>query len=303
MLEDFFYYSKSERRVILLMLAVFLCLAVVYGYLSLNGQEKEEEILSEEEEAEIDSVIVEMEVKKEAKRKERYTRKSQVVVLEAFDPNTADSVTFRRLGLSAFTARNIIKYREKGGVFRSAEAFSKIYGITEEQFQTLLPYIEISGELVQRDTIRGRTATVSDVTWTEVVKYPEGTVVDLNSCDTMELKMIPGIGSGIAKLIVVYRNKLGGFYSVEQLREIPYVDSTMCKWFKISADAELRKLRVNKDGLERLRNHPYMNFYKAKVILEHRRKRGEIKNLSQLSMYDEFTEKDLERLEPYLSFE
>ena len=46
-----------------------------------------------------------------------------------------------------------------------------------------------------------------------------------------------------------------------------------------------------------------MDFYKAKVILEYRRKRGKIKNLSQLSMFEEFTEKDLKRLAPYLSFE
>ena len=303
MLEDFFYYSKSERKVILLLLTVLLCLAATYGYLSFKGKEKGGEVLSEEEEAEVDSVIAEMEVRKETRRREYYQSKSEVIVLDAFDPNTADSATFRRLGLSAFTASNIMKYREKGGVFRSAEAFSKIYGMTGEQYQTLLPYIEISGEFVKRDTIRGRTATVSDVTVAEVVKYPEGTVVDLNNCDTLELKMIPGIASGIANMIVAYRNKLGGFYSVEQLKEIPYVDSTMYKWFRISPDAELRKLRINKDGLERLRNHPYMNFYKAKVIIEHRRKRGDIKNLSQLSMYDEFTEKDIERLEPYLSFE
>lgn len=48
---------------------------------------------------------------------------------------------------------------------------------------------------------------------------------------------------------------------------------------------------------------PYMDFYKAKAIMEYRRKRGKIKGLSQLSMFEEFTEKDLKRLSPYLTFE
>lgn len=42
-------------------------------------------------------------------------------------------------------------------------------------------------------------------------KYPEGTLVDLSEADTTELKKIPGIGSGIARMIVAYRKRLGGF--------------------------------------------------------------------------------------------
>jgi hypothetical protein len=46
-----------------------------------------------------------------------------------------------------------------------------------------------------------------------------------------------------------------------------------------------------------------LNFYQAKIIVEHRKKRGEIKSLSQLSLYEEFTEKDLKRLSAYFSFD
>ena len=45
-------------------------------------------------------------------------------------------------------------------------------------------------------------------------------MLDLNRADTAELKKIPGIGSGIARLIVNYRQRLGGFYQIEQLQEI-----------------------------------------------------------------------------------
>ena len=136
----------------------------------------------------------------------------------------------------------------------------------------------------------------------QVMKYPVGTVIDLNKADTASLKCVPGIGSGIARMIVAYRERLGGFYSVSQLQEIAYVDTSMNKWFRVDGEV-LRKLSVNESSLEKLRNHPYMNFYKAKVIVEYRRKRGKIKSLSQLSMFEEFTEKDLERLAPYFLFE
>ena len=45
-------------------------------------------------------------------------------------------------------------------------------------------------------------------------------MVELNSADTTRLKMLRGIGSGYAKMIVAYREKLGGFYKAEQLLEV-----------------------------------------------------------------------------------
>ena len=133
-------------------------------------------------------------------------------------------------------------------------------------------------------------------------KYPEGTLVDVNAADTTELKKIPGIGSGIARRIVAYRNRLGGFYSLEQLNEVEFVSADLLKWFKLESDS-IRKLPINRVGLDQLRAHPYINFYQAKVIVEYRRKRGEIKSLSQLSLYEEFAEKDLKRLSAYVSFD
>ena len=134
------------------------------------------------------------------------------------------------------------------------------------------------------------------------IKYPEGTLVDIGVADTTELKKIPGIGSGIAKAIVGYRERLGGFFSLKQLSELDYVTPEMMKWFVLN-ESPIRKININKAGLDKLRAHPYLNFYQAKVIVEHRKKRGQIKSLSQLSLYEEFTEKDLERIAVYFSFD
>ncbi len=133
-------------------------------------------------------------------------------------------------------------------------------------------------------------------------KLPEGTVVDLNEADTTLLRQIPGIGSALSKMIVDYRERLGGYASVEQVLEVNHVDASMCRWFKVGTSS-LRQLRVNHDGLDRLRRHPYMDFYKAKAIIEYRRKRGQIKSLSRIALFEEFSEKDLKKLQPYLSFE
>jgi len=304
MWKDFFYYSKSERRAVFALSFLIVCLLVAI----LLAPEKEtviveeplaENVRTETDKVEADSfqrVVEHREKKAVIKKTEAPSRK---VVLAPFDPNLADSIELLDLGLSPYVARNVLRYREKGGRFRTPESFARIYGLTEDQFETLRPYIRIS------ESFRQKTDTLTYVrrdTFAVVYKYPKGTLVDVGVADTTELKKIPGIGSGISKAIVGYRNRLGGFYSLEQLREVRFVTPEMMEWFKLDS-ISIRPLPVNRAGLDRLRNHPYLNFYQAKVILEHRKKHGEIKSLSQLSLYEEFTEKDLKRLSAYFSFD
>lgn len=293
MWKDFFYYTKSERRVILLLLAIALLLLGIWAVMEYLRPVEVPVTLSESEE--IDSFLANLE---EQEKYVRVTlqRMKYLVVLQPFDPNTADSVLLRQLGLPVYIVRNILKYRAKGGVFRSPESFSRIYGLKEEVYQKLKPYITIA-PLVSVSHVRTDTFRQLKDTIPYIPKYEEGTIVDLNKADTSILKRIPGIGSTLARMIVVYRQRLGGFYDVSQLQEVPHVGVELNKWFVVTP-AGLHKIQVNSASLDKLRSHPYMDFYKAKAIMEYRRKRGKIKGLSQLSMFEEFTEKDLKRLSP-----
>jgi len=298
MWKDFFYYTKSERRVILLLLAIALLLLGIWAVMEYLRLVEVPVTLSESEE--IDSFLANLE--EQEKIRKSHTPKNEIsVVLQPFDPNTADSVLLRQLGLPVYIVRNILKYRAKGGVFRSPESFSRIYGLKEEVYQKLKPYITIA-PLVSVSHVRTDTFRQLKDTIPYIPKYEEGTIVDLNKADTSILKRIPGIGSTLARMIVVYRQRLGGFYDVSQLQEVPHVGVELNKWFVVTP-AGLHKIQVNSASLDKLRSHPYMDFYKAKAIMEYRRKRGKIKGLSQLSMFEEFTEKDLKRLSPYLTFE
>ena len=304
MWKDFFYFSLSERRAIyvLLVLIAVLVIAIVWT--------PAPEVQSVNVLAEADSLELKLEHTKEKSsfsKKERIKQQDTPIVLAPFEPNLADSIELLRLGLPSYVVRNVIKYRQKGGRFSTPESFARIYGLTEEKFLELKPYIYISKDFIKKPK-RKKLAQeqpkpeIKTDSLQRSFKYPEGTLVDVNTADTTELKKIPGIGSGIARRIVAYRNRLGGFYSLEQLNEVEFVSADLLKWFKLESDS-VRKLSINRAGLDLLRAHPYINFYQAKVIVEYRRKRGEIKSLSQLSLYEEFTEKDLVRLSAYVSFD
>lgn len=151
--KDFLYFSRGERRGILVLI-IGIILIFLSGYIYSFRQNSRQ--LSEEEARiqaaalkEYDNFIssVREQEKNENsrfKKSERY--KKRTVVLAPFDPNRTDSVTFCRLGLPAWMAKNILRYRSKGGKFRKAEDFKKVYGLTEEQYQTLSPYIYFTAD-------------------------------------------------------------------------------------------------------------------------------------------------------------
>jgi DNA uptake protein ComE-like DNA-binding protein len=136
-------------------------------------------------------------------------------------------------------------------------------------------------------------------------KFPEGTVIELNACDTSQLVKIPGIGPSFAKRISGYRNKLGGYYRKEQLQEVYEMYEELyvkiIPYFRIDTNL-IVKIPVNTASLDKMKSHPYLNFYQAKVIIEIRKKKGKVESLTELSLLEEFSEEDLERIEPYLEF-
>lgn len=308
MWKDFFYYSRSERRAIyvVLTLIAFLVLIIIFVP-ERSGSVSDDSFEKDSMELKYFLASVQQIEKKHHVSESRQQKKSEPVVLKLFNPNTIDSIEMRRMGISAYVAHNVVKYRKKGGRFSTPEAFERIYGLSKEQYESLRPYIQIPvdsgfGEISTQRTEKGDSSVYTSGSYVKSFKYPEGVLVDINHADTVELKKIPGIGSVIAKMIVSYRNQLGGFYQLSQLKEVKYVTPDIMKWCKLES-IEIRKLSVNRASLDKLRSHPYLNFYQAKVIVEYRRKKGKIKSLSQLALYEEFTEKDLERLSNYLAFD
>lgn len=136
-------------------------------------------------------------------------------------------------------------------------------------------------------------------------KWPQGTIVELNSADTTALKKVPGIGSVFAKRIIKYRDLLGGFYTVEQLGEVYGIDEeryeAMKSWFSVDPSA-ISRLSVNQLSAKELASHPYVSYKQARIIEKMIRKKGKLQSWEDLSLLEEFPEHEQQRLRYYLSF-
>lgn len=136
MWKDFFYFSKSERRAILFLLTllfIFMCIWVLFPVKEESLEQDQEGI---EEIKNFLAGVHEME-EKESLRYSYDKPKRREVVLAAFDPNSADSIEFLQRGLSPFIAHTILQYRRAGGKFRTADDFSRVYGLSSEKFNML----------------------------------------------------------------------------------------------------------------------------------------------------------------------
>lgn len=225
-----------------------------------------------------------------------------------FDPNTADSTQLLTLGLPPWMVRGIYKYRAKGGIYRSPEDFARIPGLTQMQYEQLRPYITISGDYQQAAAPARTNEENKPAVSRDSVQYPQklrpGQYLDINTADTTELKKIPGVGSYYARLIAEYRNRLGGFTSMDQLKEIDRLPKDVANSTADYLDIHkgIRKLAINKLSLQQLREHPYIGYYRAKAITDYRRLKGPITSLQQLSLLPNFTPEDIKRLEPYVEY-
>lgn len=303
-IKDLFYLPRADRKVLF---AFSLCTALItFGclfYLSRSHQETSRQ-LSETERRYYRTLCRQTLTDKPTKvrRKETYYAVPvQKKASFAFDPNTADSTQLLALGFSPWQVRNIYKYRAKGGRFHQKEDLSRIYGMTGEQLNHLLPLVNIAPEYRYLEH-KAPDSLRKEFPVYQSNKFREKTLVDLNTADTALLKRIPGIGNGFAIMIVRRREQLGGYVSVNQLLEINHLPDSLLPWFVVRSTEGVKKININKASLTELRRHPYLNFYQCRVILEHRRKYGALKSLNDLSLYEEFTEKDLDRLSPYCAF-
>ena len=126
-------------------------------------------------------------------------------------------------------------------------------------------------------------------------------LIDLSTADTMALQRVPGIGPYYARRIADYRERLGGYVSLDQLDEIPNFPSAAKAFFVVSGQPS-RRLDVNRLSLNELKRHPYINYYQARAIVDHRRNSGKINDLSDLRLLPDFPPDAIDRLRPYVSY-
>ncbi|MDR2125460.1 MAG: helix-hairpin-helix domain-containing protein [Prevotellaceae bacterium] len=302
-MKELFSFTNNERIAIIVLFAI---LFAVFLYPHIKSKSNMDEAGFEElklavdefENSKLQAETSEMPAKP---RKNTYKKTEKKEENFEFDPNTADENTFVKLGFSQKQAATIINYRNKGGNFKTANDFKKMYVVSEDNFNRLAPYIKIAPDVNLQPTT---TETTNSANENSATARPR-VFVEINSADTAELKKLRGIGSYYASRIEEYRNKLGGFADINQLKEIKGIDDERFAMFsnQVQIDtSSINKLNVNKLTPKELAQHPYINNYTARGIEQYRNFAGKIENLQQLVKEKILTDEQADKLKHYIEF-
>lgn len=218
-----------------------------------------------------------------------------------FDPNTEGSEGLLKLGFSATQIKNIERYRNAGGKFRKNEDLLKLYTVDEDLYSQLEPYITIERKPLQLTTKNTQPFSGSQPSRQEPL--PE---IDLNTCDSLELLMLPGIGPAFSSRIVRFRERLGGYVDKRQLMEVYGMDSLrftkILPYLKLSLNT-LKKIQVNRASFYDLSGHPYITAKDAYLVLKYREQHPPLKYAEEFFAIFPYEIVHSKKLIHYLDFE
>ncbi|MBB1282913.1 helix-hairpin-helix domain-containing protein [Flavisolibacter sp. BT320] len=216
-----------------------------------------------------------------------------------FDPNIITVSDWQRLGLRERTAKTILNYVSKGGRFYKPEDLQKIWGLPEGFYNRVKDYIRLPE--------KAKRTPHDDDDKPEFVRAERNPfLVNINDADTAALIALPGIGSKLSARIIAFREKLGGFYSVEQVSEtFGLPDSTFQKIkSRLQVDGnKIRKININTATKDELKEHPYIRWKLANVIVEYRNQHGSFRSPEELRNIVLIDEKTFEKIAPYVSLD
>jgi competence protein ComEA len=213
-----------------------------------------------------------------------------------FDPNSLNAEGWQKLGLREKTIKTILNYTSKGGRFRQTEDLKKIWGMPEGFYERVKDYVDI--EKVEEKE--------SGDTKKDFRKFEKKNIsIDINEADTTAWIALPGIGSKLAARIVNFREKLGGFYSVDQVGEtFGLPDSTFqkIKTF-LNGGGSVKKININTLTKDELKTHPYIRWNLANAIVEYRNQHGKFLNIESIKNIAAINEDVFRKIAPYLATE
>lgn len=206
-----------------------------------------------------------------------------------FDPNTLSIEGWQKLGLNDKTIRILANYRNKGGRFYKPEDLKKVWTMPIGFYERVKDQIKIN----KSDQTRSYPTFTNTTSYTRSERKTQ--LVNINEDDTSAFIALPGIGPVLANRIIKFRDKLGGFYSVEQIGEtygLP--DSTFQElrpYFIVNIQS-IKKLNINTASKDGLNAHPYISSKLANAIVEYRNQHGNystIEDLKNIMILDEGT--------------
>lgn len=308
---EYFSFTRRERIGILALVFLIVAVAILPVFFRTPSFPNDPKAKAEWEKGvallqrmQQDSSRAQVSTKQATRRDSTWKRDFDQHDLFTFDPNTLTAEGWKKLGVKEKTVATILHYIEKGGRFSEPSDIAKIYGLSPRMVQSLMPYVRIAPAKGNEQTFHKADRNYPEVERKNYSGRSDYHSIEICTADTNAWQALPGIGSKLSARIVHFREKLGGFYSVEQVGEtFGLPDSTFqkIKRLLLCSQPVLTKIDINVADAATMSKHPYISWPVANSVVRYRQEHGNFAAVEDVKKVQAMTEEVFVKLRPYLS--
>lgn len=271
-LKSLLLFNARQRKGILILLLVVVVLQLAYFLVDFSSNSK------------LVNIEKELYYQRKIDSLKSLALKTQTTTVNSFNPNYITDFKGYQLGMSTVEIDRLLSYRAKGKFVNSANEFQQITKISDSLLNELKPLFKFPNwaENSKSDVIN----------FQKNVNKIDFTINDINKATDTDLIGVNGIGEVLAKRIIQYRNKIGGFTYNYQLYEVWNLDKTVAdkvlQQFRIIEKPEIKRLNINTATFKEVLAIVYIDYELCKKIFNHKKEIAEYQTLEELKKIEGF---------------
>ncbi|WP_269241665.1 ComEA family DNA-binding protein [Flavobacterium limnophilum] len=285
-----FTFSRGQRVGIFLLFAIIIALQLAYFFVDFssvsNDSPEKQKWLSLQ--PQIDSM--------------KQDKLNYVPKIYPFNPNFISDYKCYKLGMSVPEIDRLLAFRKQNKYVNSPEEFQAVTKVSDSLLNAISPYFKFP-DWVQHKKQFKEYKNYSNMAFAKKEKI---TIIDINQATQEDLIKIYGIGEAISLRILKFKENLGGFVSMEQMKDVwglsPEVIENLNSHFKVAVLPNVKKVDINNASIKELSQFPYFNYQLAKQIVTFRSMNGDFKNVDDLTKIKGLSIEKAKIIALYLNF-
>ena len=281
-----FWYSKSQRNGVFILLLIIGVLQTISWYLD---DRLSAEVIPTKELGYYQRQIDSLRLLKSNPKKQK---------IFPFNPNFISDFKGYQLGLSIEEIDRLHKFRNQGEFVNSVQEFQKVTQVSDSLLATISPFFKFPKWKTNVNQQKGKSFKNSEN------RIVNPSTRDINKATQSDLKLINGIGEKLSARIIKYRNRIKGFTFKNQMDEVwgldPAVINRIWDSFRIIEKPIIKKININTASVKEVLTIPYIDYKLCKRIFEYRDQVAEFQNLTELQRIDSFPKNKYDRIVLYL---
>lgn len=291
-IKTYFNFSKDQQKGILSLFFIIIVLQLVYYWVDFSPVSKvnpeKQKWLSLE--SQIDSIENHL--------------KNEVPKIYPFNPNFITDYKGYKLGMSVREIDRLHAFRKQNKYVNSAKEFQIVTGVSDSLLAVISSYFKFPDWVKNKQT--SKLVVFSNTNAKVFSKKGKTVVKDINQATQEDLMKIYGIGEAISMRILKFKESLGGFVSMDQMKDVwglsPEVIQSLNASFKVGAFSNIKKIDINNASVKELAEFPYFKYSLAREIVIYRSMNGDIKNVADLTKIKGMSIENANIIALYLDF-